>query len=280
MAVSEQLRSLVDQMPNPDANGMFCTDVDKEQIEKAIAAIQKGGKENILGIIELLGEPGSAQDAKPHYALHCLANGVLQSKDENQRKVFAETLAGQLSSDRSKYIRGFLCQELQWLGHGESVPALAKLLGDEELVDPAAMALVAIKDGSAEVLRAALPNAPGRCKLVILHSLAALADAQSAAAFKAALKDADREVRLAAGAGLAKLGDASAVEALLAAAPAEPCWERTQATKHCLVLAEKLAAAGNKPLAKKIYQQLHDSRTDPGEQYVRDAVQHGLAALN
>jgi hypothetical protein len=138
MAASEQLKNLVNQLPDADARGMYCTDIDKEKIERTIAEIQKGGKENILGVIDMLGEPGSDEDVKPHYALHSLANYVLQQKDEKARREFAEALASQLSSDRSKYIRGYLCQELQCAGHGEAVAALAKLLADEELVDPAA----------------------------------------------------------------------------------------------------------------------------------------------
>jgi hypothetical protein len=277
MAASEQLKALVDEMPNPDARGMYCTDIDKEKIEKTIADIQKGGKANILGIIEMLGEPGSDQDVKPHYALHCLAEYVLQMKDENARGEFSETLAGQLGSDRSKYIRGYLCQELQCAGRREAVPALARLLTDEGLVDAAAMALVAIKEGAAEALRAALGQAQGRCRQVIVHSLAALADGQSAEVFQAALRDPDREVRLAAGAGLAKLGDASAAELLLKAADVEPGWERIQATKNCLVLAEKLLAAGRKSEAVKVYTHLRSTRTDPTEKYVRDAAEKALA---
>jgi HEAT repeat protein len=277
MAASEILKSLVDQMPNPDARGMYCTDIDKEKIERAIAEIHRGGRENILGVIELLDEPGSDRDAKPHYALQCLANHVLRLKDENARRQFAETLASQLSSDRSKYVRGYLCQELQWAGRREVVPELAKLLADEDLVDAAAMALVAIKDGAAEVLRSALPGAKGRARLVILHSLAALVDAAAADAFKAALGDPDREVRIAAGAGLSRIGDASAVDALLKAADVQPGWERIQAAKNCMVLAEKLAAAGNAGAAAKIYSRLRDTRSDASEKYLRDAAETALA---
>ena len=188
-------------------------------------------------------------------------------------------LASQLGGDRPKAVQAFLCQELQWAGHKEAVPALGKLLTDRQLVDPAAMALVAIKDGAAEVLRAALPSTKGRCRLVILHSLAALADPQAADAFQQALKDPNREVRLAAGSGLARIAEASAAEQLLKAADVKPGWERIQQTKHCLVLAEKLAAAGKKSQASRIYQALQSSRTDPAEKYVRDAAASGLAAL-
>jgi HEAT repeat protein len=278
MPATEHLKALIDQMPNPDKAGMFSVGIDKDKIEAAIAEIHKGGKENVLGIIEMLGEPGSDRDVKPHYALHGLMNHVLVVKDEKARKEYCDVLAGQLTSDRSKYIRGYLCQELQWAGRQEVCPALGKLLLDEELADPAAMALVAIREGAAEVLRAALPQAKGRCRLAIVHGLAALGDAPSAAVFKDALADADREVRIAAGRGLAKLGDAGALDALLKAADGEPGWERIQQTKHCLVLAEKLLAAGKKDEALKIYRHLRDTRTDPAEKYLCDAAEKAIAA--
>jgi len=278
MAVSEQLKTLVQQMPNADGRGMYCTDIDKDKIEKAIAQIHQGGKDNVLGLIDMLGGPGSDQDVKPHYALQCLANYVLQGRDEQARRDFAEVLAGQLGSDRSKYIRGYLCQELQWAGRREACPALGKLLDDEDLVAAAAMALVAIRDGAAEQFRAALAGAKGTCKLNIVQGLGAVGDKESAPALLALLSDDDREVRLAAGWGLARMGDPGSVDALIKAAGVPDGWERVQATKHCLVLAEKLAAADQKTAAAKIYAYLRDSRRDKHEKYVRDLAEKALAA--
>jgi len=278
MAVSEQLKALVEQMPDPDGRGMYTENIDKEKIEEAIASIHAGGRDNVRGLIEMLGEPGSDQDVKPHYALHCLANHTLVARDENGRRALCEVLCEALSGDHTPYVKGFLCQTLQWAGHRESAAALGKLLTDEALCDAAAMALVAIKDGAGEQLRSALPNAKGRCRLTILHSLAALADAGAADAFKQALKDNDREVRIAAGAGLANLGDAGAIDLLIKAADVQPGWERIQAAKHCLVLAEKLTAAGNKAEARRIYQHLRDTRQDASEAYIRQAADKALAA--
>ncbi len=278
MAVSEQLKALVGQMPDADARGMFTENIDKDKIEKAVAAIHAGGRENVRGLIELLGEPGSDQDVKPHYALHCLANATVIAKDESGRRALCEVLCEALAGDHSPYIKGFLCQTLQWFGRRESAAALGKLLTDEQLCDPAAMALVAIKDGAAEPLRAALPNAQGRCRLAIVNALAALADPGSAEALQQALKDDDREVRIAAGAGLAALADPGSVDLLLKAADGPAGWERIQATKHCLVLAEKLAAAGKKAESQRIYQHLRDTRQDASEAYIRQAAEKALAA--
>lgn len=279
MAASEKLKSLVAEMPDADDRGMYTKNIDTDKIERAVAEIAKGGRPNIEGLIKMLGEPGSEENVKPHYALHCVVNRALIVKDENARRQAAETLAGKLQGDLSTYNKAFLCQELQWAGRGEAVPALGKLLLDDGLVEPASMALVAIKDGAAEQFLTALPKAQGKCRLSIVDALAALADPRAAAPLKEALKDPDREVRIAAGAGLAKMGDAGSVELLIKAADGEPGWERIQQTRHCLVLAEKLSAAGKKAEAGKIYKHLRSTRKDASEKYIRDAAEKALAAV-
>jgi HEAT repeat protein len=244
-----------------------------------VAEIQRGGRENILGLIEMLGLPGSDPDVKPHYALHCVGNLTLQRRDEPARREFAETLAGQLQSDRPKHVRSYLCQELQWAGRKEACPALGSLLADDELVDPAAAALLAIRDGAVEQFRAALPSAKGRCRLAIVQSLGVLKDLESAAALRQAAEDPDREVRMAALWGLANMGDAASAELVTKKADGSQGWERIQAHKACLLLAERLAAAGAKDPSRRIYAHLKQTRTEPSEAYIRDAAERGLSAL-
>jgi len=277
MVVSNELKALVDQMPDPDGRGMYTENMDKGKIDKAVAAICEGGADNVRGLVQMLGEPGSEEDVKPHYALHCVLNHTLIVKDEKARKAFCEALAAELAGEHSDYVKSFLCQTLQWAGRREAVDGLGKLLLNEALCDPAAMALAAIKDGAADALRGAASKAKGRCQLAIIDALAALADPGSASVLKDALDDPDREVRIAAGAGLSKIGDAGAADLLIKAANAEPGWERIQATKNCMVLAENLAAAGKKDDAKKIYTYLRDTRKDASEQYVSEAAEKALA---
>lgn len=158
--------------------------------------------------------------------------------------------------------------------------ALGKVLLDEVVTDAAATALAAIGgERAASQLRAAAKQATGKARLNLIDALAALAEPQSAATFKDALQDKDREVRIAAAVGLASLAQGGATESLLTAADASQGWERTQITKACLVLAEKLADAGDKSAARRIYERLQKTRTDESEQYVRDAAQRGLAAI-
>ncbi|MCX5653386.1 MAG: HEAT repeat domain-containing protein [Planctomycetota bacterium] len=79
MAPSQEIKALVDQMPAADERGMYThivvkdpgTDgknrkletapIDKVKIEKAVEEIQKGGRESILGVIDMLVEPGRVQ---------------------------------------------------------------------------------------------------------------------------------------------------------------------------------------------------------------------------
>jgi HEAT repeat protein len=281
MAVTEQLKKLVDQMPDPDGQGMYTENIDREKIEKAVAAIATGGKDNLLGLIEMLGEPGSAENAKPHYSLHCVVNHALVARDEKLQKNLCEAMASQLENkDLHPHSRAYLCEELQWAGRDEACAALGKVLLDEDLTDAAATALAAIGgERAASQLRAAAAKATGKARLNLIDALAALAEPNSAATFKAALQDKDRQVRIAAAVGLASLGQPEAAEPLFKVADSAKGWERTQATKACLVLAEKLAAAGKRSDAKRIYQRLQETRTGESEQHIREAAQLGLASI-
>jgi HEAT repeat protein len=200
----------------------------------------------------------------------------LAVKDEEARKELSHALAAALLSDRSNHVKSFLCQELQWAGGEEAVLLLGQLLLDEELVEPATMALLAIRQGAAEQFRTALPNARGKCRLNIIQAVGDVKDLESIDSLKSALRDPDREVRLAAGWGLARMGDASSVGLLINEADTRTGWERIQATKHCLALAEQLSPVGKKEMAERIYIHLRDTRTDAAEQYIREAAERAL----
>jgi hypothetical protein len=281
MANAEQLKALVDQMPDPDGRGMYTENIDAEKIHKAVAEIAAGGKGNILGLVKMLGEPGSRDDVKPHYALHCVMNHALVTKNEALRKELSEALASQLASkDLHPQNRVYLCQELQWAGRDEACAALGAVLLDEVTTDAAATALAAIgTEEAAKQLRNAAAQAKGKARLNLVDALAALSDPQSAPFFKQALGDDDREVRIAAAVGLAHIGQADAADTLLKMADDATGWERTQTTKACLVLAEKLAAGGDKAAAKQIYERLKKSRSGDADAHIREAANRGLAAV-
>jgi hypothetical protein len=274
------LVALVNKMPDPDQRGMYCADIDKEKIEGAIKNILKGGRDNIIGVIDMLVEPGKGDDVKAHYALHCMALHVCKLDNNRPRRRFSRTLASQLGGDRPKEVQKYLIRELQVAGGREVVEALGKLLVDEELCEPAAQALATIGEGAAEQLHGALSRVSGKCRLTILQNLGVVRDTKSVGALKKAVSDEDEAVRIAAVWALANIGDADSANELLRSADKSEGWERTQATKACLLLAEKLLAAGKKGEAARIYKHLRDTRTKPSERYVSDAAKTGLAAAD
>ncbi len=281
---SVSVAELVSKLPDPDENGLL-SNIDKESVENVITEIHKTGRDGIVGLIDMLVEPGKADDVKPRYALHCLALYVCKLNDKKHRRAFAEILAsqlaalaaGQLDRDRPKQIKGYLIRQLQVAGGKEVAGALGKFLLDEELCEYAAQALAAIGDGAAEQLRDALPKAKGKCRLTVVQNLGVVRDKKSVDALKQALGDEDRDIRLAAAWGLANIGDPGSVDVLLKGADVENPYERIKAAQACLLLAENLLAAGKKKDAMKIYAHLRDTRTDPADRYLRDVAESALA---
>lgn len=259
------------------------TGPDPAQAEELCEQVLAGGRARLAELIRLLRDPADPnfKNYKPEYLLHCLSVYLARPGKAAQRRWLVDALVAALAEpDRPATVRAILVRELQWIGDTQAVGALGKLLTNATLCAEAASALLAINpQAAAQQFRQALPRATGRCRLVVVQGLAQAAQAQDAARLTEALTDADREVRLAAAWGLARLGLPSAVDALLKAADVEPGYERIKMTQACLLLAERLAANDNKSAAARIYSHLRNTRTDPKEQYVREAAGQALMAL-
>ena len=270
-----KLRALVDRIPDPDREGTYRA-IDKARIETVVAELHKGGRDNIAGLIDMLVEPGTGNDIKPHYALHVIAVLVNRPGSDKSRVEFARTVASRIPG-RGKGVQKFLIAQLQVAGGAEVAPDLGKCLLAPALCAPAARALAAI--GAADQLRGALGTTKGASRRTIILALAVMGDRESAGAFTRALADDNREVRIAGSLGLANTGDAGSADALLKVADACKGWERIKHAKACLLLAEKLQAAGNKTAASRIYTHLRDTRSTAAEAYIRTAAEKALAAM-
>ncbi len=281
MPSSEEIKSLVGQIPDPDEGGTYANlDTSKiKQIERIVAQLHEGGRDSVLGLIDMLVEPATGDAIKAHFALHLLAVRVTREGNEQAREDFARTAASQVGGDRLKAIQIYLIEQLQLTGTKAVVEALGKALLDPELCGPAARALTSIRDGAAEQLLSAVPKVRGRQRLSVISSLAAIRAERAAETFKQALSDPDSDVRIAAAWGIARIGDASAAEALARCAEAHEGWERINQTDACLALAENLAAAGKKNDAAAIYARLLKTQTDPSERHIREAAEKGLTAV-
>jgi len=254
----------------PDAAGIASkfTGPEPGAAEKVFAEIMAGGRESILELLAALRDPADAdfKDFKAGYVLHglCLYAG-LPGKEE-QRRVLAEAMASQLKGGpHSTATKRILIRELQVAGGKESVAALGECLADADLCDSAVQALLAIREGAVEPLRKALGSASGRNLAAIVQALGVLQDKESLAPLRKFMSHEEPDVRRTAAWALANTADADSADALLKFADAAAGWERTHATGLCHVLAEKLAAAGQKERAAAIYTHLRDTRKDPAE---------------
>lgn len=251
---SEKTITRLKQIPGPD-NQSLDSPEKLDQFEKTIAAFLSDGQESVVDLTTALKPPADADtdDAKARFVLHALAVRV-SSGDEDQRKQYAQALASSLSNDLPEGASQFVVRELQVCGRGEVAPVLGKLLTHEnrELADSAAQALVAIGDGAADQLRAALPKSKGVNRLIVIQNLGVLGDKQSAATIRESLRDEDQDTRLAACHALANIGDAGSADGLVQVAKKETGFARAQAVDACLVLAEKLEASGDGKAAEKI----------------------------
>lgn len=270
--------------PKPDRFGAASkfTGPDPGAAERIFAEILSGGRESIVELLGLVREPSDAdyKNYKAGYVLHALVIYVGRAGEEHQRRLLARTLASQLGSEKhSKAAKGYFIRELRVMGGKEAVSSLGQQLLDDELGADAAQALLTIRDGVAPQFRAVLGKAKGRNRITIIQALGVLQDTTSAAALRKVLADEDRAVRRTAAWALANCGDASSADALIKSADSVAGWERTEATKVCLLLAERLATTGQQPQAARIYAHLRDTRKEPTERHVREAAERALTAI-
>ncbi len=276
-AASKKVLDLVNQLPDADGgSGSKMTGPHPDKAEKLYRELFGGGREAIVALVDLLQVPGEGDDWKARYLLHGAAVFSCRKENEAQQKLLARVLAEQLGGDRPKPVQVFLVRELRTIAGPSEVGTLGKLVPDAELCEPVVQALLAIGQGAADHLRAALPGVEGKCRITVIQGLGVLGAAGGLDAVRKALTDEDRDTRLAAGFALANSGEGSAADALLAASDVEAVWERDQMTNHCLLLAEKLIAAGKKGEAMKIYKQLRDSRTAPEDRHQKQAATIGM----
>jgi hypothetical protein len=257
---------LVNQMPEVDRPGhpSKFTAPDPDAAAKIFDEILSR-KESLIELLELVREPADPdfENYKAGYVLHGIAIHVGRRDKEKQRKMFSETLASRLGNEKhSKDTREFFIRELQFVGGPDAVSALGKHLLDEQLSEPATQALLAIGKGAADPIRQALGKAAGRVRITLAQAAGVVRDSGAVPLLAPLLKNDDRDTRIIAAWSLARIAEPASVDALLELADGSEGWERQQATKSCLLLADTLAAKGNKTQSNRIYQHLRETRKD------------------
>lgn len=272
------LAALVASMPDADRSpdGKY-TGPDTVTAQKAVDTILKGGKESLAALIGMLTEPGQGEDYKANYLLHAVATYARRPDAEDQRKMVTEALVAAVEG-KPLAVQQKLLEELLWIGGTEPIEVLTRLALDKDLHDYAIRALEARK--AAAPLRAALPKASGRNRAALAQALGRIRDAESGPELIKLVTDADPAVRLAAAEALADMGDAKAVDALLAAAKLDKAtYEEMRMAEATLRLAGRLAEAGQKDAAKRIYATLPQQYPGKAGRHVRCGCLAGLVAV-
>ncbi len=186
-------------------------------------------------------------------AVQSIQDAVVASHgDDAARKKLESTLAEVLGTDLPRAAKDTVCRALKTIGTAHSVPALAKLLHDEELSHMARHALEA--NDSPEAVKAlvgAIDKAPKKIKIGIISSLGARGVGVPVAPLAKALSDKDADISTAGALALGAIGSADAVKALGSAKVTDT--NKIAVCDAMLQCAENMLAHGKKSGAKAIY---------------------------
>ena len=186
-------------------------------------------------------------------AVQSIQDAVVASHgDAATRKKLESTLAEVLGTDLPRAAKDTVCRALKTIGTAHSVPALAKLLHDEELSHMARHALEA--NDSPEAVKAlvgAIDKAPKKIKIGIISSLGARGVGVPVAPLAKALSDKDADISTAGALALGAIGSADAVKALGSAKVTDT--NKIAVCDAMLQCAENMLAHGKKSGAKAIY---------------------------
>ena len=199
---------------------------------------------------------------------------VTTRADAAARSQLESRFAAVLNSDAPRAAKDYVCRQLRSIGTAAAVPALAKLLADEELSHMGRYALERIPAAEAgAALREALPKVDGELEIGVISSLGVRGEPASVEPLGKLLGDAEDAVAVAAAHALGRIGTPAAGK-VLTAAKARPATQAAIADA-LLACAESLLAAGDKPEAKAVYERLgKEKASDP----VREAAELGVKA--
>lgn len=193
------------------------------------------------------------------------------------REQLRKQLTTFLSSDATPDSKRFACEQLSIVGTAEEVPAMAKLLPNEEMSHAARIALERIQDAAAgEALRDALSKTKGKLLIGVINSLGERREQPSAEALLTFLNNSDDEIAGAAAAALGKIGGRQSIRALAAVRSGASSKLRPIIADALLSCAERLVKNGRKDAARRIYEGLASSEET---KEVQEAARRGLKAV-
>lgn len=133
----------------------------QQKYNKLIAELVATGEIGVQSLIDLI-QPNKGTNAQVEYALSGLSHFVMANGQESARLVTSKAYIKALQQVEDRETKAFIIRQLQLIGKGEAVEALAPYLNTEALSGPAARALATINTPDAvEALKAALMRRMG-----------------------------------------------------------------------------------------------------------------------
>ncbi len=242
---------------NSAVGGATGTVINKSEIDKKLAAIVNY-------------EHGMSRE--PLIAVEKL---IRESQNQPEQRKYIELQLAELLSEATLECKSFICRQLWFIGTADSVPAIAKLLKDEETADIACYAIGQNPSPEAgKALRDALDKVSPKVQIRIINLLGDRRDTQSVEAIGKLVFGAEREVGEAAVAALGKIGGIQARKILVETRAKGDSELRFAATDAYLRCAEDLVAEGKSKQATVIYKELADKDEAA---IIRSAAIKGLA---
>jgi len=237
----------------------------------AVIVICCSGTTFAMSVDEALGRLKTYRFGQEDEAINTIRDAATGSfNDPAGRQKLAAGLAAILEVDATNDAKHFACRQFALIGTKEQVPALAKLLADQELSQMARYALARIPGEAVDrALLDALNKTEGADKLGIINTLG---NRRSVTAVEAQAKLLSGEEAAASEAAraLGRIGTPAAAQALEGALKGRSS-EIVDAYLEC---ADALRAAGNREQASAMYGRVLDSDL-PG--HVRAAALQGLS---
>ncbi len=200
---------------------------------------------------------------------------IRESQNRPEQRKYIELRLAELLSESTLECKSFICRQLWFIGTADSVPAIAKLLTDEETADMACYAIGQNPSAEAgKALREALDKVSPKVQIRIINLLGDRRDDQSVEAIGKLVFGAEREVGEAAVAALGKIGGSKARKLLVEGRAKGDSELRFAATDAYLRCAEDLVAEGKTKQATVIYKELVSKNETP---IIRSAAIKGLA---
>jgi HEAT repeat protein len=240
-------------------------------INNAGAAFDKSGIDEKLGAIVNY-ERGMSRE--PLIAVEKL---IRESQNQPEQRKYIELKLAELLGEATLESKSFICRQLWFIGTADSVPAIARLLMDEETADIACYAIGQNPSEEAgKALRKALNKVSPKVQIHIINLLGDRGDNQSVEAIGKLVSGTNREVSEAAVAALGKIGGARATKLLVETRAKGDSELRFAATDAYLRCAEDLMFEGETKQATLIYKELAGKNETP---IIRSAAIKGLADI-